>query len=210
MAKSGRSSFSFSSIIRSAAGFGTVGLVAAFIFSIVWIVAACADPSWTLGEDFVSKLGVSGVSLAADLFNYGCIIAGILLFVYGIGKAYAYKGSECASGMLFAVSGLLLVLIGLVHSGNTYHSIIAVLLFVFLVFAIIAAAATDAKEGRMLNAAVGACVLAAALITFLCVSEEMGEAVMIAGTLAFVVADSLKMIFDRDMFKRNMKIESEV
>ena len=48
----------------------------------------------------------------------------------------------------------------------------------------------------MLNAAVCACVLAAAAISFAGISIEMGEAVMIAGSLAWIIADSLKLIFD--------------
>ena len=54
---------------RSAAGFGAIGLVAAFIFSIVWVVAACADPSWSVGNDYVSQLGVSDVTLTKNIFN---------------------------------------------------------------------------------------------------------------------------------------------
>ncbi len=181
---------------RSAAGFGAIGLGAAFIFSVIWVVAAAADPSWVVGEDYVSKLGVSSVDLTADLFNYGCMLVGILMFVYGIGKAYAYRSAECASGMLVAIAGVLLFLIGVIHSGQDYHSAIAILLFVCLAFAIIAAGATDAKEGRMLNAAVCACVLAAAAISFVGISPEMGEAVMIAGSLAWIITDSLKLIFD--------------
>ena len=181
---------------RSAAGFGAIGLVAAFIFSVVWVVAACADPSWTFGNDYVSKLGVSSVNVAADMFNYGCILVGILMFVYGIGKAYAYRGAECASGMLMMIAGALLFAIGIVHSGEDYHFLFSVLLMVCLAFAIIAAGSADGKEGRMLNAAVCACVLAAAAIAFLGISPEMGEAVMIAGTIAWVAADSLKLILD--------------
>lgn len=181
---------------RSAAGFGAIGLVAAFIFSIVWVVAACADPSWSVGNDYVSQLGVSDVTLTKNIFNYGCFLVGVLMFVYGIGKAYAYRGAECASGMLVAIAGVLLFLIGMIHSGQDYHGIISILLFVCLAFAILAAGATDAKEGRMLNAAVCACVLVAAAISFAGISVEMGEAVMIAGSLAWIIADSLKLIFD--------------
>ncbi len=181
---------------RSAAGFGAIGIVAAFIFAVVWVVAASADPSWTLGSDFVSKLGVSDVSFAADVFNYGIIIAGILVFAYGTGKAFAYVGSDCASGVLLAASGVLMVLIGLIHSGSEWHTIIAVLLFVCLAFGVLAAGITDGKEGRMLNAAVCACVLSAALISFAGISPEMGEAVMIGGSIVWVIADSLKLMLD--------------
>ena len=181
---------------RSAAGFGAIGLAAAFIFSVSWVVAASADPSWIVGNDYISKLGVSDVKLTADLFNYGCNLVGILMFVYGIGKAYAYRGGECASGLLVTIAGALLFLIGIIHSGNDYHVLISVLLFVFLALAILAAGATNAKEGKMLNAAVCACVLVAAAISFAGISPEMGEAVMVAGSMAWIIADSLKLIFD--------------
>ncbi|MBP5203244.1 MAG: DUF998 domain-containing protein [Candidatus Methanomethylophilaceae archaeon] len=180
---------------HSAAGFGAIGIFAALIFSVVWVVAASADPSWTFGSDALSDLGVSKVDTAKNVFNYGCMITGVLLLIYGAGKAYRFDGAECASGTLAALAGICLALIGVFPSGEKLHILFALLFFVLIAFAIISAGYADSKAGRLLNAAVCACVLTAAVISIAAVSVPMGEAIGVAGCIAWILADSLKLIF---------------
>lgn len=196
---------------RSAAGFGPAGIAAAFIFSIAWVVAAAADQSWILGSSYISDLGVSDVSLSKDLFNYGCMLAGVLMAVYGAGKAYAYKNAECASGILLVFAGIMLILIGFVHEGDTYHRPISILFFIFLVFAILCAGYADGKAGRMLNAAAAAFAVAAGAMAFFGISIEMGESIMAAGALAWIVCDGVKLILSRKIEasdKKTHKVEA--
>ena len=180
---------------HSAAGFGAIGLAAALLFSVVWVVAASADPSWTFGTDTLSELGVSNVDMAKDAFNYGCMITGILMFVYGCGKAYRFNGAECASGTLAALAGICLSMVGVFTLDHKLHILFAVLFFVLIAFAIVAAGYADGKSGRTLNAAVCACVLTAAFMSIAAVSIPMGEAIGVAGCIAWIIADSLKLIF---------------
>ena len=184
---------------RSAAGFGAIGIAAAFIFSVAWVVAATADASWVLGSSYISDLGVSKVSLSQDVFNYGCIITGAFVMIYGAGKAYAYIGAECASGILLFFAGAMLILIGFIHSGETYHRPISILFFIFLVFAILCAGYSDGKAGRMLNAAAAAFAIAAGAMAFFGISIEMGESIMVAGALAWLVCDGVKLIISRNI-----------
>ena len=64
--------------------FAVIGLIAAFALAIVISVAINGDSTWVYGENMLSDLGVSDVQLTADLFNYGCLIIGILVFVFGL------------------------------------------------------------------------------------------------------------------------------
>ena len=111
--------------------FAAIGLLAAFAFAVIFAVAANADSSWIYGESMISDLGVSDVQLSADLFNYGCLIVGVLLFVFGVGKAACEFGCNRASGCMLAIAAIFLILIGYIHSdfgnGNT-HEAIAILL----------------------------------------------------------------------------------
>jgi hypothetical membrane protein len=182
---------------HSAAGFGAIGLAAAVIFSLAWVVAASADPSWILGSDTLSELGISDVEVAKNAFNYGCMIAGALLFIYGCGKAYRFNGAECASGILAAVAAICLALIGVFTMDHDLHLLFAITFFVLIAFSILAAGYADGKSGRSLNAAVCACVLTAAVISVAAISFPMGEAIAVAGCIAWIIADSLKLMFSR-------------
>ncbi len=190
---------------RSAAGFGAIGVAAAFIFSIAWVVSATADPSWVLGSSYVSDLGVSDVSLTKDIFNYGCILTGALIMIYGAGKAYAYKNAECASGILLVFAGFMLILIGLIHEGEPYHRAISILFFIFIAFAIISAGYSDGKAGRMLNAAAAAFAVSAALMALFGISVQMGESIAVIGALAWIVCDGMKLILSRKIEASNKK-----
>jgi hypothetical membrane protein len=192
---------------RSAAGFGAIGIAAAFIFAVTWVVAAAADPSWILGSSSISALGVSDVNLTKDLFKYGCIITGAFVMIYGAGKAYAYKSSECASGILLFFAGIMLILIGLIPSGQTYHKSVAILFFIFLVFAILCAGYSDGMAGRMLNAAAAAFVIAAAGMAFFGISIEMGEAIMVAGALGWLVCDGIKLMVSKTIEASDKKVQ---
>ena len=123
--------------------FAAIGLLAAFAFAVIMIVAINGDSAWVYGENMLSDLGISDVQMTADLFNYGCMIVGILVFVYGLGKAVCETQCNRASGCILAIAAIFLVLIGYIHSdfgnGNT-HDTIAILFFLFLFIAMVLSA----------------------------------------------------------------------
>ena len=96
--------------------FAAIGLLAAFAFAVIMIVAINGDSAWVYGENMLSDLGISDVQMTADLFNYGCMIVGILVFVYGLGKAVCETQCNRASGCILAIAAIFLVLIGYIHS----------------------------------------------------------------------------------------------
>ena len=89
-----------------------IGLVGIIIFSICWICAVILDGTWVFGENMVSDLGVSDTD-AKYFFNYGCIAAGIIIYVYGILTAYFNKLTlDRVCYVLIAIAGMFLIGVG--------------------------------------------------------------------------------------------------
>jgi hypothetical membrane protein len=106
---------------------GLAGITAALVFLFTWFTAAMYDPEWVFGTDYLSDLGVSGYSVAANLFNIGCLSSGILFTIFGIGILVGpRKGVADIDAGLFAIGGgILISLVGIVTEGMQWHSLIA-------------------------------------------------------------------------------------
>ena len=176
-----------------------IGLLAAFAFAVIFAVAANADSSWIYGESMISDLGVSDVQLSADLFNYGCLIVGVLLFVFGVGKAACEFGCNRASGCMLAIAAIFLILIGYIHSdfgnGNT-HEAIAILLFLFLFVASVLSAIGDWKDGARLNGALTSILILAVIACAVGMNIEKVEVIAAACSIIWIMGISVKMIFE--------------
>ena len=182
---------------RNPTGFAIVGIAAALLFAVLWTVAAKADPSWVFGENTLSDLGVSDVRMSACMFNYGCVVTGALVLVFGAGKALCETGYSRGSGALIAVAGAFLLLVGVFNKdyGNgDPHLFVAYAFFLFLVLAALFSILGDAAEERRLNACVTGALIA------LCIAVAAGntlaytEAVTVACGLVWIAAESAKML----------------
>ncbi len=179
------------------APFAILGLITALFYAAVWIVAAASDPTWVFGESMVSELGISDVQLTADLFKYGCIIAGLLIFVFGLGKAYTQKEANRTSGILIAIAGIFLILVGVynMNYGNgNIHNTVACLFFAFMALAVIASMLGDWAEGRGISVAVSAIFIVVVIGTSVGNTLPYVEAIAIICALIWLVAQSVKMI----------------
>ena len=167
--------------------FAVIGLLAAFAYAIVLIVAINGDPAWVYGENM----------LTADLFNYGCLIVGILLFVYGLGKAFCETECNRASGCMLAISAIFLILVGYIHSdfgnGNT-HDTIAILVFLFLFIAMVLSAIGDWRDGARINSAISVILILIVLGCCVGMSIEALEVITVACGIVWLAAISAKMI----------------
>lgn len=186
-------------ITRNPGAFGALGIFAAFAFAVVLAVAVLGDAAWTFGDNTLSDLGSSDVQMSADLFNYGCIVCGIIFAIVGLGKAVCELGANRASGCLLAISAVFLFLIGIVHNdfgnGNT-HFIIAVLAFAFLAFSAIASAVGDEKDGFRLNAALTSILILVAIGYAIGSSMPAAEVVTVACAIVWIIGISAKMVFE--------------
>lgn len=126
------------------------GFIAVATFSIIWIGSAALDPTWVFAEDTISEFGISG-TLAEPLFNYGCILTGAIIVLYGIGLALANNNKPYKTGGVFLVlAGIFLAAVGLVPMDlGEPHVFIAITMGIFLVCAMCSLSVQDWKEGRV-------------------------------------------------------------
>ena len=145
----------------------------------------------------LSDLGISDVQMSADLFNYGCMIVGILVFVCGLGKAVCETECNRASGCILAISAIFLILVGYIHSdfgnGNT-HDTIAILLFLFLFIAMVLSAIGDWRDGARINSAITVVLILIILGCAVGMSIAALEVITVACGIVWLAAISAKMI----------------
>ena len=177
--------------------FAVIGLIAAFAFAIVISVAIMGDSAWVYGENMLSDLGVSDVQTTADLFNYGCIIIGILVFIFGLGKSLCESSCNRASGCTLAIAAIFLILIGYIHSdfgnGNT-HDTIAILFFLFLFVSEVLSAIGDWRDGYKLNSALTVVLILIILGSAVGMNIESLEVITVACSIVWLAGISAKMI----------------
>ena len=96
----------YSTAIKAA---GLVGIFAS-LFGLCSVLAATflAGSTFSWNNNALSDIGVSTVSLAADVFNISLITAGLLNFIFALGFTRAN-----AKNALFYIGGLLLILGGI-------------------------------------------------------------------------------------------------
>lgn len=185
------------SVKNSSAAFGWVGIVAAVAFIVMWIACYQADSSWTWGVDALSNFGVSGTD-AADYFNYGCVISGILLAIYGVGKAQSsnVKGYTVA-GIMLALTGICVMAVGVftndVHNGD-YHDFFAILASVFMFAGIIATAIQQYYDGLVIPVGIAMIFCLAIIMCTLVFNPEKYEVYSIVIALFWIIMDGALMV----------------
>lgn len=180
----------------SPAGFGVIAICAAFVFSIMWMVAALGDASWVIGENTLSDLGVSDVQITADLFMYACMIVGVLTVIFGIGKAGYETGCNRAGGILVIIAGIFLILVGYFNKdyGNgDIHLAAAYLFFIFLALSVFVTAFGDWAEGKTLAVAYSIIATVICIGCFAFESLALTEAVAVICGLGWFVAQGIKL-----------------
>ncbi len=184
---------------RSPGPFAAIGFLAAFALAVIITVAINADASWVYGESKLSDLGTSDVDLTKNLFNYGRIIVGILIVVFGVGKAYTENGCNCASGCFVAFAAVFLIIAGFLQtsSGNS-DTVEAAALFVciFQVVAVALSAVGDWKDGAKLNAALSSILILIIIGCLVGMNIEKVQVIAIACNIVWMLGVSAKMTYD--------------
>ncbi|MCQ2078989.1 MAG: DUF998 domain-containing protein [archaeon] len=167
--------------------FGWVGIAAIAAFCIMWLACFQADGFWTWGVNSLSDFGVSATA-AADYFNYGCIVCGVLFAIYGVGKIhYARATGYQVSGIMFVLAGICFVMVGIFtkdfHHGD-YHYFFAVLSFIFFTAALLAGAIQQYYDGMVLP--VGAAIIILLTVILMGMTFTFAEAEVWAA-VAFLI-----------------------
>lgn len=94
-----------------------MALIAVIVFAVCWFAASVSDPGWVFGANYLSDLGVSDYTWAHKFFNGGCLIAGVLLALCGLGLIVSRnKMLDICAGLFAVIAGTAMALIGLVTS----------------------------------------------------------------------------------------------
>ncbi len=107
--------------MNQAGTFAMFGILAIIVFIVSMGIAASMDAGWILGSDTFSELGISDTD-AKIFFNYGLMITGALLALFGVGNLLFMKGAGYnIGGVLFIAAGIFLALVGLYPMDTDYH-----------------------------------------------------------------------------------------
>ena len=132
-----------------------IGLLGIAVFSLCWLCAVLIDSSWTFGTNMVSDLGVSD-TYARYFFNYGSIIAGVLLCAYGLLSTYYSKPVfERISYLLISLAGAFLIGVGSFTENTGWpHNLSAYSLFILAALSAIIRMFIDLKHRDIVPAAI--------------------------------------------------------
>ena len=169
------------------------GIMGAFAFCILWMIAVFADPSWTFEESYISDLGVSESETAKVAFTFGCILCGALLALFGVGKTWNGKSASAASGVFVAVAGIFLALVGVFNEDTgDIHKFMAYLFFICILLGIVIGAIGDYKKGNYLFAATAGGLVVIAFASYFMVTYAGFEVISVICILAWFVIDCIK------------------
>ncbi len=190
---------------RNAGGtapYAIIGVVATIIFASIWIVAASNDPLWVFGESMLSDMGVSEERLTADLFNYGCMLTGALLAVFGLGRSIT--SSDRFIGVAIVFAGAFLFLIGMFDENTgAIHDACASLFFIILILTMFVTIVTDWNHGRRFVAMITAVLIVTVMSTFVGKPLPYIEAIAVISGLIWVIGQSYVMV----TMKRSVRSE---
>jgi len=138
----------------SAAPFAFVGLLVAALIPIAFSVAIFSDSNWVFNANSLSDLGISTDAFTANLFNYSCMVGGVLITIFGLGKMFIKNGLDSASAFFLVIAGVLLVGVGIINKSYDAHVYIACFFFACTAIALIISMVSDSMKGRKLTTAI--------------------------------------------------------
>lgn len=180
---------------KSNTSFAVAGLCGAFLFAVVWLVAAMADGSWTFSEDLFCDLGLSYDSVASNLFQYGLILAGLLLAYLGIGKVMREKKVNCVAGVFTLVAGICLIVVGgfILDANANIHETAIYLVMIFAFLATALSACADFREGKTLSGSASAIVAVGMMATCISGSLAFMESWILVLLIMWMFTESIKL-----------------
>jgi hypothetical membrane protein len=177
--------------------FAWVGMLAVAIFIIIWLCAESVDTAWQFGVDKLSLFGISDTD-AKFYFNYGCMITGILVAVFGIGRAVYYKNEgHAAGGILLLVGGVALFFVGIftMNTGDgQMHDFVSVAAALFIFLAMIAIAAGNWFAKREIFAGIGVALIFFLIAMFFAYDLAKLESYGIIVIMIWFLMESVNMI----------------
>jgi len=175
--------------------FAWFGMAGVAVFIITWMCAEAVDTAWQFGTNTLSEFGVSDTD-ASLYFNYGCKIAGILVAIFGLGRAaYAKNFGHITGGVLLIFGGAALALVGVYTlDEQTLHNFVASAAAMFIFVSMMAIAAGNWAANRKFLAGIGIVFVLMLTAMFFAFDIAMLEAYGIILAIIWFLLESVNMI----------------
>ena len=130
--------------------FRYLSLAGALVVFFLFFHAAILDGDWRFGYETISHLGISDNALAAFLFNFGCVIAGVMFALVGMFKIRLEKGLDAASGLFLIISAVFLALVGIIslNVNDPLHCLVAQLFGIIVTLSAVLMLIDDVNNRR--------------------------------------------------------------
>lgn len=176
-----------------------LGIFVGAMLPLAFAVAIAADGTWTFNVNTLSDLGISSSQVAADIFNYSCMIGGVLVAVFGFGKFLIKDGKDAASGLFLAATGVLFMAVGIITKDSySLHVSIAIMGGLTLLIGAFIGTVSDWSHGRQITASVGAIAVTLSVATFFGLAFAGFEVVSIISGLIWLIAEGASLAFSKD------------
>lgn len=181
----------------SKAPVAALGIFLGAVMPLLLISEIIADGNWTFNYNTLSDLGVSDIETVALMFNGACMIGGLLMSVFGIGKAMVQTDRlDKACGASLALAGIFLFLVGIFTKDSlSFHIPVSFMYFVLMLIAMFISISADYKNGRRIPAVFTSILL---VITFASVPGFYFagfEVIMVGCTYVWMTIQSLALGF---------------
>lgn len=102
------------------------GCLVSVVFTLSWVISAAIWGHWVLGTNSLSDIGVCGIPAAEIIFNYGCVLTGLLCLPLGVSLLDDRNRMFRLSGITSIICGFACFGIGVINEdyGNI-HMIVA-------------------------------------------------------------------------------------
>jgi hypothetical membrane protein len=177
--------------------FAWLGLVGVVVFAIAWICAASLDASWQFAVNNLSEFGISDTA-AKYYFNYGCVITGILVTLFGAGRTiFAKNLGHAVGGALLFSGGIALAFVGVYTmdpATNDIHVLLAITAAAFFFGAIVAATFGNWYSDKKIFAGIGIIVILCLIPMIFFLEIAALEAYGIILVMIWIAAECLNLI----------------
>lgn len=173
--------------------FGYLAVVVPLLFIVLWILSATIDGSWQFGVNSLSDMGISDNAVSAFLFNFGCMITGILGMIFGAGMIAYGKRTLKVGGVMYIIGMVFLSLVGVFTLDNyDMHRFVATTFSAVSGLAIVVCSVSDWKVSWYLY--VDVVLIGFSIIVFMTTHFEMWEPLITIASMIWVFIQGIKML----------------
>lgn len=176
---------------------GWIGALAVAFAVGAIIVAVAANPSWQIDVNPICDLGVGESSLT---YTIGMAIAGILLAVFGAGRAAFGKNYHAEASIITAALGICIVLLSyftIDYKDGDFHNYLTYIAMLFFAVAAIVHSYQYWFDGgaRRITAGVGIIALTVCIAALLSMSFDVFTNVVVIAGLVWFAADATTYVY---------------